>query len=365
MMDMKVEYLMNFVNKRRYKKTMKVQLFALTLLLVSCSGSQKRVLFSESVTAESTVLEDAIISIPMDIKKKGEVLYVTDFKGDSLLRCYSLSSRCFVKQMLPQGQGPDEFLSPVEFFISDSSVFIHNRWHFTARDYAFNDKNFSIQSQGELMRLPMNVDRIYPISTSRFIASGVFDDCRFLLLDNNGHVIAKCGSFPNYQSEEEAIPNTAKSMFHQSQFGYNASQKRLACVTSNVLELWDYTAETLTLHKRQLLAPYHYSFNSSPDGVYAESDHPDAELGARGIAISNNYVYVLYDSNTHRMHEEHSETQNSEIWVFDWEGNPIRKILIDTQVKCFCVDETDSAFYCVMAAPDHCLGVVPIDSFSR
>ena len=41
--------------------------------------------------------------------------------------------------------------------------------------------------------------------------------------------------------------------------------------------------------------------------MYAESDNPDAELGARGIAVSNNYVYVLYNPNTNRMHEEQKQ----------------------------------------------------------
>lgn len=339
---------------------MKIQLFVLALLLVSCGGPQERVSFKECVTAKSTVLQEALISMPMDIKKRGDILYVSDFNGDSLMHCYSLSKERFIKQMLPQGQGPDEFLSPVEFFISDSSFFIHNRWHFTARNYAFNEKDFSIRSQGESKPLPMNLDRIYPISESRYVASGVFDDCRFLILDNDGKVITKCGNFPNYQSGEEAIPNTAKAMFHQSQFGYNTARQRLACATSNVLELWDYTPETLTLHKRLLLAPYHYQFQSSPDGVYASNDNPDAELGARGIAVSNNYVYVLYSPNTYRMHEEKKETQNSEIWVFDWEGNPIRKILLDTKVECLCVDDTDSVLYCVMATPDYCIGRVSV-----
>lgn len=339
---------------------MKAHLLALTLLLVSCSGSQRSVSFSESMPAKSVTLTEAFISIPMDIKKRGDVLYVSDFNGDSLLYCYNLSEQCFLRQMLPQGQGPDEFLTPVEFFMSDSTVFIHNRWHFTAQNYTFNANDFSIKAKGELMHLPMNVDRIYPISESRFIASGVFDDCRFLILDHKGNVISKCGSFPSYQDEEEAIPNMAKAMFHQSQFGYNTLRKRLVSATSNVLELWDYTQETLKLHKRLLLAPYHYLYESTPDGVSAETDNPDAELGARGIAVSNDYVYVLYNPNTHQMHEEHKETQNSEIWAFDWDGNPIRKILVDAQIECFCVDEMNAAFYCVMAAPDHCIGKVTL-----
>lgn len=339
---------------------MKIQLFVLTLLLVGCSGSQKRVSFSKSVTAKTTVLAEVLISIPMDIEKKGDVLYASAFNGDSLLYCYSLKKRCLIKQLLPQGQGAGEYLSPIEFFMSDSSVFIHNRWHFTAQNHTFNVGDFSMQPQGKLIHLPMNIDRIYPISESRFIASGVFDDCRFFILDNEGNVISRCGSFPDYQGGEETIPNTARAMFHQSRFGYNAIRKRLACVTSNVFELWDYTPETLTLHKRLLLAPYHYMFNSSPDGVYAENDNPDAELGARGIAVSNEYVYVLYSPNTHRMHAEHKEIYNSEIWVFDWDGVPIQKISVDTQIECFCIDAVNATFYCVMAAPDYSIGAVSI-----
>lgn len=340
---------------------MKGLLFALMLLaVISCSESQKRVVFKESVTAKSVVLTEAFISIPMDIKKRGDIIYVGDFNGDSLLFCYSLTQKRFMKKMLPQGQGVNEFLSPVELFMADSSLFIHNRWHFTAQNYMFNEKDFSIKPKDKLIQLPMNIDRIYPIGESRFVASGVFDDCRFLILDDNGNILSKCGDFPNSQSGEEVIPNTAKAMFHQSQFGYNAVRKRLACVTSNVFELWDYTPEKLTLHKRLLLAPYHYQFNSSPDGVYAESDNPDAEMGARAIAASDKYIYVLYNPNTHRMHEEQDETRHSEIWVFDWMGEAIRQILTDTRIECFCVDEGDSMFYCIMSKPDRCIGKVPI-----
>lgn len=148
---------------------MKIQLFVLTLLLVGCSGSQKRVSFSKSVTAKTTVLAEVLISIPMDIEKKGDVLYASAFNGDSLLYCYSLKKRCLIKQLLPQGQGAGEYLSPIEFFMSDSSVFIHNRWHFTAQNHTFNAGDFSMQPQGKLIHLPMNIDRIYPISESRFI----------------------------------------------------------------------------------------------------------------------------------------------------------------------------------------------------
>ena len=136
---------------------------ASAMLLTGCSESQQKLSFSESVTVEPKVLAEAFISSPIEIKKEGDVLYASDFSGDSLLHCYHLGEQRFVKQMLPQGQGADEFLSPVEFFFSGSSMFIHNRWHFTARTYSFRADDFSIRQQGELIHLPMNVDKVYPI----------------------------------------------------------------------------------------------------------------------------------------------------------------------------------------------------------
>lgn len=339
---------------------MNIRLLVLLLLvsLIGCDMPHKKVVFSESTTAKVTALSEILVSIPMDIKKRGDVLYISDFNGDSILHCYSLSENRFIKKMLPQGQGANEFLSPIEFFITDSLFFIHNRWHFTSHNYLFDTADFSIAPQGDLIHLPMSVDRIFPIGESRFIASGVFDDCRFLILDNNGNVLSKCGDYPNYQSGEEIIPNTAKAMFHQAQFGYNVDRSRLACASSNVLEFWDYAQDTLTLNRRLLLEPYHYTFDLGPDGVFAENDNPEAELGVRGISVSDDYVYVLYNPNTYKMHEEQAETQNSEIWVFDWEGMPVRKILMDARIECFCIDESDSAFYCVMASPDYNIGMI-------
>lgn len=69
---------------------------------------------------------------------------------------------------------------------------------------------------------------------------------------------------------------------------------------------------------------------------------------------------MLYSPNTHRMHAEHKEIYNSEIWVFDWDGVPIQKISVDTQIECFCIDAVNATFYCVMAAPDYSIGAVSI-----
>lgn len=342
-------------------KTMKYQLLLLAVLLTGCKETSKVVEFNETLSAESVVLAEAMFSVPMDVQKVDDVLYASSFNGDSLLHCYSLARGEWIQSLLPQGQGPGEFISPVEvFFQSDSLLFVHNRWRFTARSYRLDTSRRFLEAADSTVRLPMNVDRIIPVSGSRYVASGVFDDCRFLVLDSQGRVLSRCGNFPDYQDGEDGFTNTVKAMFHQSQFGYNALCNRLACVTGNVFELWDCAADSLTLHARILLSPYHYRYVEGPDGVFAETDRLDSELGARDVCVSDSCIYILYNPNTHRMHEEEAETLNSEIWVFDWQGTPLRKILTDTRIDCFCVDESRSTFYCVMHSPDLCIGSIKL-----
>lgn len=148
-------------------------------------------------------------------------------------------------------------------------------------------------------------------------------------------------------------------MFHQSQFGYNALCNRLACVTGNVFELWDCAADSLTLHARVLLSPYHYRYVEGPDGVFAETDRLDSELGARDVCVSDSCIYILYNPNTHRMHEEEAETLNSEIWVSTGRGLPCGNP-DGYPNRLFCVDESRSTFYCVMHSPDLCIGSIKL-----
>ena len=105
---------------------MKYQLLLLAVLLTGCKETSKVVEFNETLSAESVVLAEAMFSVPMDVQKVDDVLYASSFNGDSLLHCYSLARGEWIQSLLPQGQGPGEFISPVEvFFQSDSLLFVH------------------------------------------------------------------------------------------------------------------------------------------------------------------------------------------------------------------------------------------------
>ena len=154
---------------------------------------------------------------------------------------------------------------------------------------------------------------------------------------------------------EELIPNSPKFMFHQSMFGYNGKIGRLVSVTEHVLELWDDVETGLQLHRRVLLSPYFYNYQEDEQWASAVADGK-VEKGVERVYCTDNYIYMLYNPNTHQMISDKEDCKNSEIWIFDWECNPILKLYTENIISSFCVDEAELIIYCIFENPNYNLG---------
>lgn len=327
--------------------------YIVILLFFLCSCSPQRSQFDFPNVEQGNVdkIFETFVSIPLEMEKRGDMIFVSDFKGDSLLWCYNLNDSNNVKRLLPRGEGPDEFLSPVQFFLSDTTMFVYNRWHFWGKEYGFDSNKLSMKPLSTTVHYSTDIDMIYPLAENHWIASGRFEDCRFLIMDDKGNIVYRGGDYPDYNEGEEDIPNFPKFMFHQSMFGFNRLTSRLVSVTSHVFELWKYSDGKLSLYKRELLSPYKYKYGAGEEWASAVADE-NTETGVKRIYATQNNIYMLYDSNTPQMYRDKKDIFNSEIWVFDWDGKPIRKIKTDSRLICFCIDEKGEYIYCMLNAPD-------------
>lgn len=326
-------------------------LILLVLACVSCTNKSEIVQFPEIRNVYFEKLFETYVSIPLEIQKEKNIIYISDFRGDSLLWCYNLNDTSVVKRLLPKGIGPDEFLSPVQFFFSDSTIYVYNRWHFYGKKSLFDKDSLILKPLTEMVKYPTTIDMICPLTDNRWIASGRFDDNRYIILNNNGEIISKGGNYPEYKEGEKEIPNFPKFMFHQSILGFNKLKSRILSVTSHVLDLWDFSRDKLILYKRILLSPYDYNYNMGEDWASAEPIG-EIENGVRRAYVSPEYIYLLYDSNTLNLKKDKEDNLNSEIWIFDWEGMPVQKLQINAKLICFCVDEKENTIYGVLNDPE-------------
>jgi hypothetical protein len=334
---------------------MKNDIFVLCLLPLifnnSCVQKDYKTVFEKVENVKIILLSDSsTIGIPLDMKVYKEYLFISDFHGDSLIWMYNTNQNKMIKKYAPKGIGPTEFQSPIQILNNDSIFIIHNRGHYTFRKYLFNSDSFEFEDIIERNTISTDIDMICSIG-NKYVASGRFNEGRYALLDENGSILDFFDEYPNYNKDEIEIPNFPKFMFHQTRFTYNKKKKLLASITNHVLEILD-CSQNIPIRQRQvLLSSYKYTYQVG-DGWARAHAAKDNEVGVQHVASTNEYIYMLYNPNTAINHARNKEYLMNEIWIFDWDGNPIYKIIPDMHIICMCVDESKQVVFCIINDPD-------------
>lgn len=338
--------------------------FGLLFILTVACKEYTRIDFPSTENITFSVWEDtSLLALPLEMVKYKNHLFISDFKGDSLLRIYDIPTRKIIRKDLPYGDGPEEYLSPLQMVFTDSVLLLHNRWHYNCRKVIFNDDSLTYAPMNKIKLLPTDIDLLYPLEKDRYIASGRFSQGRYALLDKEGKITDFFGDYPEYKAYEKDIPNFPKFMFHQTKFAYSKEKKLLASVTNHVLEILDCSG-TLPVRKKQvLLSSYDYSFQAGEGWATAEAED-DIDMGTRQIYATSQYIYILYNPNTVRQNKQQQETLPNEIWIFDWAGTPVKKLLPDKKASCLCVDENDDTLFCTVDDPDPTVGTYLINIHS-
>lgn len=330
------------------------------IFLTSCSFN-KEIKFDKIEHIKCILSQDSsLIGTPLEMKLINPYLLISDFRGDSMLWIYNIERNKMIKREMPIGIGPEEYQPPIQILLLDENIVnIYNRWHYNWNLFEFNTSNALFQRIQERKSISTDIDMLLPITNCRYIASGRFKDGRYAILDSIGNITNYCGDYPSFLPGEESIDNFPRFMFHQSQFAYNKENNYILSVTSHVLDILKDTINTPILKKRILLSPYKYKYQYGDDWASAQRDK-NTERGVVRVDATNKYIYLLYNPNT--MQTKESETKKNEIWIFNWKGEPIKKIIPDYTIDCFCVDEWDNVIYCIVEAPEPTIAKMNIRS---
>lgn len=181
---------------------------------------------------------------------------------------------------------------------------------------------------------------ILPLDNEKFIASGAFTDSRFVFLNGEGKITESFGEYPSFMYNEKMLPNEGKFMFHQSFFLKNPVSSKIAVYTSHVLEIYEYGREGLTKQVQILLSPYKYNCET---GTFLRANASgDTKRGVKFAQCDDKYIYLLF---SHRAPE--ATEKRTEIWVFDWMGNPVKCLKPDKNIISFCIDSDQNTLYVI------------------
>lgn len=285
----------------------------------------------------------------MQLLKIDSLILINDFSGDSLIHIFDIKNRQLMGKMVSVGNGPNEFLSPLEIQSTDSNLYIFYRQTSFLYSIPCSEISEGSKNMEKLFQVSDGANHLYPLSDDVFISSGFYQK-PYALIDKKGEFFKEFGEYPAYWDGEDEIPVNARAMFHQTSFLKHSGSQRFLTYSSHIIEIYDdvLNPDGPILVKNKLIGKYNYKYIDG-DMLSAEKG-ADVERGIVYVAGSREYIYVVYDRN-----KEMNKDKGSQICIYDWDGNPVELLQFNKSISCLVIDEKENRGYVIASDPDDSL----------
>lgn len=330
-------HLMNTVMKYLYMPF-------LLFLLVSCGNSKTTdELVWDSMTLSGQEYENEIIfSSPRNLELLDDkliLLWPNNSNVIQFINRYDGTSEGFWGQF---GNGPGEFLAPYCSKVSEHNhcIYIYDQMMKVLREYSINESFYSkTDSKNETYYENSDIvlGNLHKINSKYSVASIIFgiNNSIIALLDENLNIINSFGTLKN-QPQQNTILSSYTGIFASSQnkfiyamrnFGYIAE---FEIVSGKIEKKWEHYLDEPIYDDNGNL-----KIKELKDGFY-------------DVKMTDNYIYCTYSGKIPDKNNYLPET----ILVFDYSGNPIKRIYTDRQLTTIAVSKDDKMIYATSFNPE-------------
>lgn len=256
------------------------------------------------------------------------------------LQNYSLKTGQFSEGYANIGKGPGEAIGVISFGLRGNKVWLYD---ITLKKVLVADVDKILSNESMNLFKEYDVENQYYMvdfkDSSHFFSVGYdFSDFKIQEVDlNTGKEIEEYGKITD-------IPEDLSLSQYKSAYETFIAVKPtgdkivLPYRYSDLIEIYDMeTDKSLTIH-----GPDKFDVIYEIIGNQATSKSGEARYTFISWNVTNNYIYLAYSGLVEG--EENYYLGNS-IFVYDWEGNPVRKLLFDTLIYGFAVSDDDKKIY--------------------
>ena len=326
----------------------------LLALLFSCSTKKEQEeVIIQSLTHEVLMGDEYLIGRINDMALMNDSIpVVINVRSDNAFQVLDYS-RKKVLEVGNVGQGPDDFLlsfglsSGMENTFSANDV---NRRRFSTVHLNPEDDSWRVEHHLKFDSL-MHI-YVQPIANNRYVATGIYDDCHLMLLDEKGKPLKGFGEWPYQDEQEKKVPGKIRASVYQGKLEVSPSGDKLVFAVASGDMLYFY----------RILPNGELELISKHENTYARYDHTTgAHYGTAPFSnidacATDDYVYTLYAG---RSLKEHGMKcfQGNLIRVYDWKGTLVKKLQLDVDVEQIVVSKDDRKIYAIADLPDPVLVV--------
>lgn len=315
--------------------------------LISCSSYSGKKYerykgFPEEKTLRSEVIEldTAVFRYPFRVKVYQDMAVVLDLHNmDYYMHAFTYPGWEHIVSFGKRGSGPEELLSAETFQInSRDSIWVLDANKMKITRWGIDKEVRSATCLEEIL-LDKELIRTLDFTeiSSGFIVPDYSGEYRYHYLDREGKIQKSSGHIPTEKKQTGASVTLAQAW--RSFIGYSPGCGRLSFVTQlgEVLEVIDPENET----SRVLYGP----FGEPEYQDYQGEGIPTGIMGFSDMQMTDNYIYTVFHGRTFKEIGQNvrqgiqTEDGGRFIYVFDLEGNPVRKYILDRAIYGISVDE--------------------------
>jgi len=339
----------HFITGNFYQRLKQFILFIL-LLLFGCN--QSNVLNRNIVSFSKFSVEDTLSFRNIYEYTGGEagilelvdsvlILFNVNEGTDYFINNYSIKTGRVYKEYFKSGKGPGEVIGAFIIGINRNSLWLYD---VTSRKIITTDLRKAIANNTTVSYNEYAVKddylRIGFKDSLRFFAAG-FDSSIYKIQEVDLISGNKVNEFGKIESIPDDMTLNAYKAAHECFIHVKPACDKivLSYRFTDAIEIYDIkTQKSIMVH-----GPDGFNAEGKPNGSsWYRTDKTRFAFVSGGGTVTNQYIYMLYSGD---LWKDRNSRYAKCIFVYDWDGNPIRKLVLNRQIQGIAVSEDDITMY--------------------
>lgn len=293
--------------------------------------------FPETKTLEFISVSDSIMGEPSEmlLYKDNLIMKMYSKNNEKLITLFSLKNNKETKYVINRGAGPNEFLDCIICMMGDN-LWLYDIGKQRLGKIQYDSLLVESYSSIEYYKMKNRLYRYVMLNDSICIGSNNFHSDKKLTYIN-----IKTGE-EKHQGEyaylDKNIPLAGLIDASSCYIGINPKNKNivLSYRYTDMVEIYDSEGNL----KHALFGPEGFDLDFRPY-EHGMLKTPNTRKAFVTSYTTEKAIYILYSG---RKREE-GWAHGSEIYVYSWDGKPLRKYLLEERIYTFAVDEKNQHFY--------------------
>ena len=300
-----------------------------------------------SLKAEGYISDDAIMRYPFRIRECGDLLYVLDLHGEEhFFHVFKKESFEYVTSFGRRGEGPEETLQAKNIYCFSSDNILTcdemkreiTKWEFSKGGTrpAIVDR---IKIDDERLSL---FDFALSSDTSLIFPDASGENRLFEMNLNNRTSINRIGSIPILSDVDKNKPAIISQAWNP--YIYTSPKGSIIVVATQFGEVLEIYNKDKECKRIVMCGPLGEPYYKCIDNKYTI---PLGVMGYCDIHITDKYIYAVFSGRTFKEISQNEDTPDGghSIHVFDFNGKPVTKYILDYDVYGICVNETEKIIW--------------------